>query len=156
MAFQIVSAGAARGGAVSGHAGGGASGAGRPVRGARDGPIFSVPDDAAENVAGAGPACETADIADVSLASMLALQEVDHPTGPDRRARRHADTMLAELRGLQLALLAGEDGADGLQRLATLVGSMPVATHPGLRAATVSVALRIELELVRHAAEMKA
>ncbi len=117
--------------------------------------MFAIPMDAADNPAEVHAAGGAACMTDVSLASMLALQEVDHPTERDRRARRHADTMLDELRALQLSLLDGGDGAAGLQRLAVLMGSLPIATHPGLRAATASVALRIELELVRHAAEMK-
>jgi hypothetical protein len=152
MAFRSVSGGMMRGGVI----GGGGVASSRRVAGAGgDVPVFVIPMDEADGPAEAHPAGGAACVSDVSLASMLALQEVDYPTERDRRARRHADTMLDALRALQLSLLEGEDGAAGLQRLALLIGEMPIATHPGLRAATASVALRIELELVRHAAEMK-
>jgi hypothetical protein len=111
-------------------------------------PVFAALLDAGPGPAEAAGAAES--VTDVTLASLLALQGGEHPTEQDRRARRHADAMLDEMRGLQLALLAGEDGAERLRLLADMLGAQPVATHPGLRAATEAVALRVELELARR------
>ncbi len=107
---------------------------------------FNIPTDVAETHA----AGETATVASVSLSSMLALQEVDSPTERDRSARRHAEYMLDELEGLQIELLGHPLDPERMSRLSSLVRSLPVATHPGLRVAVASVALRAGVEMARQ------
>ena len=115
------------------------------ARRAGPGAGFAVPEEAQE----AQAALEATPLADVSLAAMLALQEVDSPTEQDRRARRHALDMLDALRDLQLDLLGEADSAERLQHLSRLARAVPAASHPGLRAAVAAVAMRVEVELAR-------
>ena len=130
---------------------GGAAAGRRAVRTAQSGPVFTVAMEDPDEVVAADQAGEAGPVSDVSVATMLALLDVHDPTERDRKARRHADVMLDELRALQLSLLSDEDSTPRLRSLAELVASLPSATHPGLRAATASVALRVELELARRA-----
>ncbi len=157
MAVRSMRGGAIRGGAIRGGGigSGGVDGC-AVTRSLPGGPVFTVPADRAPGATTATAAGEAAALAEMSLTAMLALQTLDRPTVDDRRARRHAQTMLDALRDLQLDLLGGEASPDRLHSLKALVDTLPVATHPGLRAATLSVALRIELELVRHTAALNA
>jgi hypothetical protein len=117
----------------------------RPQTRRTTGSTFSVPADVADSQA----THEAAPVVGTSLAAMLALQEVENPTERDTTARQHAEDMLDELQGLQIDLLGAEADPERLERLARLVRSLPVATHPGLRAAVASVALRAGVELTR-------
>jgi hypothetical protein len=58
--------------------------------------------------------------------------------------------MLDELQGLQIEMLGAAPDPGRLARLSHMMRSLPVATHPGLRAAVASVALRVEVEVARQ------
>jgi hypothetical protein len=85
-----------------------------------------------------------------SLGGLLALQEMDAPTERDRRAHRHAQEMLDELQGLQVEMLGATPDPGRLERLAAMVGAIPLASHRGLRDAVASVATRVEVEMARQ------
>ncbi len=111
----------------------------------RTGGVFTVP----EEVPTAPAAGEAEPVAALSLAGMLSLQEVEPGPERDRRARRHAEDILDELRGLQLDHLGAAPDPDRLARLARLAGTLPEAASPGLREAMHSVAVRAAVELAR-------
>lgn len=122
------------------------------TRGPHSQGIFTVPEGPAPDGAEeATPAAETAGTAAVSRASLLTLQEVDSPTERDRRAHRHAEDMLEALKRLQLAMLGTAPHSADVERLTGLLTALPVATHPGLRAAVAAVAIRVEVEIARYA-----
>jgi len=96
---------------------------------------------------GAGAVAEPAE---VGLAGMLALQEVQGEAVGDRAAQRRGQDLLAELVALQRALL-GEDPADlPLARLVLLAAEVPEAADPALRAAVAAIVLRARIELARR------
>jgi len=102
------------------------------------------------------PAAESGAVSATSLATLLSLQEVESPTERDRKARRHAEEMLEELTGLQLDLLGNAHDPQRLTRLSGMIGAVPPASHPGLRSAVASVALRVEVEIARQTADPRA
>jgi hypothetical protein len=137
---------------VSGIDGLGGVGAARGAR--RGGPIqghsgFTLPADSdtasAQTAAADGPS-------PVQLDAMLTLQEMDPTTERERVARRHAQSMLAVLAALQTALLNGEAGDDPatLNRLASLLASMPATADPALAGLLAAVRLRTRIELARR------
>lgn len=88
------------------------------------------------------------------VSALLALQEQPSRAAPDRAMAR-AETVLDELRGLQLDLLRGRADPDRLARLAALSESAAAQADPALREALAQVALRARVELARrrHAAD---
>jgi len=115
------------------------AGTGRPARGPAG---FRV---ANGRAAAAGPATAPEE---VSLAGMLALQELPDPELADREARRRGQDLLAELAALQRDML-GAGGADS-GRLARLAEAVPTAADPGLRAVVAGIALRARIEIARR------
>jgi hypothetical protein len=85
-----------------------------------------------------------------SLGSVLALQELGSEAVADREARRHGQSMLAELAVLQRALLSGGDDTAGLQRLAELVAAVTRAADSQLAAIVSAIVLRVRVELARR------
>lgn len=98
---------------------------------------------------GAGRAGGAAPVAPALLDGMLALQEAGSEAVRDREARRRGEDLLAELRRLQLALLAAAESPGLLRRLADLAAALPEAADPALREAVGAIALRARLELAR-------
>ncbi|MGH7119350.1 MAG: flagellar assembly protein FliX [Acetobacteraceae bacterium] len=84
------------------------------------------------------------------VGAMVALQEAELKGARDRAARRHGETMLDELRALQVRLLDGGGAPELLGRLATLAEVLPEAADPKLAALVRAVALRAEIELARR------
>ena len=117
-----------------------------PARASVRGAGFSVP---ANRPAAAGTAA-AAEMAELSLGGMLALQEAESGSVRDREARRRGQDILAELLRLQRALLAGQPDPEALHRLAALAADVPDAADPALRQAVAEVALRARVELARH------
>jgi len=99
--------------------------------------------------AAAEAAC-VAEVAGVALDGVLALQEADDRARCDRAAYLHSDALLAALGELQRELLREGANPPNLERLASLVRSLPRASDPGLRAAAQAVALRASVELARR------
>jgi hypothetical protein len=126
--------------APAGRVGGGAG----PAVGASAGG-FTV----AAEPAGAGRAGAAGPVAPALLDGMLALQEAGSDAVRDREARRRGEDLLAELRRLQLALLAAAESPGLLQRLADLAAALPEAADPALREAVGAIALRARVELAR-------
>lgn len=89
------------------------------------------------------------------VGAMVALQEAELRAARDRAARRHGETMLDELKALQVRLLGGGAAPDLLGRLATLAEMLPDAVDPKLAALVQAVALRAEIELARRAAAVE-
>lgn len=85
---------------------------------------------------------------------LLAVQRSDPaPSPPEERARRQAETVLDELRGLQLDLLRGRADPAALARLAALAEPAPGAVaDPALRSLLAEVGLRVRVELARRRA----
>jgi hypothetical protein len=110
---------------------------------------FRVADDKAARPSGA--AGEAEEVAEASLAGLLALQEeLDGGPVRDRAARRRGRDLLAELASLQRDLLAGGPDAARLARLADLADTVPEAADPRLRDAVNAIALRARVEAVRY------
>ncbi len=86
------------------------------------------------------------------IGAMLALQEAEPNSSRNRAARRHGETMLGELRALQVGLLGGAAEAGTLRRLARLAEALPEAADPKLAALVRAVALRARVELARSEA----
>ncbi len=106
---------------------------------------FSVP---AGEARAAGQAAATGSIAPAGL-GVLALQDQDSPAERDRRARRRADQLLEELRGLQLELLGGSPDPDRLARLEALEQG-EAGADPALREALQAILLRARVEVARR------
>ncbi len=94
-----------------------------------------------------GQAAGMAAVGSLGGAGFLALQEAPEP--PDRRARRRAGTLLAELRSLQLELLGGRADPGQAARLQALAQG-EAAGDPVLQALVDEVALRARVEAARH------
>ncbi|TCZ59946.1 flagellar assembly protein FliX [Roseicella aquatilis] len=93
-------------------------------------------------------AAATAAIGPVGL-GLLALQAADDPAARDREAERRTESILQELRELQLGLLNGDAGDQRLERLAALeVGE--AGADPRLREVVRAVVLRARVELARR------
>jgi hypothetical protein len=107
---------------------------------------FIAPEEAAADQ----PVTSSAETQETSLATMLALQELNGEAVEDRQARRRGQDMLALLARLQRDLLAGADDATSLQRLAQLAAVAPAATDPRLAAAVAAIVLRVQVELARR------
>lgn len=113
--------------------------------GARAGGGFSV----RLGAGGAEGAAAPGGVAPVGL-GMLALQESGTAMERDAAARRRADSLLQELQGLQMELLAGGAAEPGrLARLAALETGEDGA-DPVLREAVQAIVLRARVELARH------
>lgn len=96
-----------------------------------------------------GTAAAVAAPAMTAGAGLFALQEDERPGRRNTRAQQRADTLLAELRGLQLDLLgAGLPDRARLDRLRTLEEGEDGA-DPALREAVRGLALRAAIELAR-------
>jgi hypothetical protein len=127
---------------------GGPAGAVAPRNAARGG-RFSVADQAAGG--SAATATEAEEVAETSLAGLLALQEeVGGGQTRDREARRRGRDLLAELSALQRDLLAGPPDEARLSRLAGLAATLPEAADPRLREAVNAIALRARVEAARY------
>jgi hypothetical protein len=86
----------------------------------------------------------------VALDGVLAAQEVADPTEQRRRGVRHGDSLLAELRELQLGLVDGRVSEGTLRRLAGLLdGLRPAAGDPQLDALLDDLELRAAVELAK-------
>lgn len=86
---------------------------------------------------------------------LLALQEERGDSeGRDERARRQGETLLEELRVLQLGLLGGTVDPARLEAMAALAedGAL-LAADPGLREAAAAVGLRARIEVARSRRE---
>jgi hypothetical protein len=94
---------------------------------------------------------ETEDVAEASLAGLLALQEGrDGDSVRDREARRRGRDLLAELGALQRDLLAGPPDPARLARLVDLAGAVPEAADPRLREVVEAIVLRARVEAARY------
>ena len=121
------------------------------ARGRARGAGFRVADGLAAPAA--GPAGETEDVAEASLAGLLALQEeLDGGTVRDRSARRRGRDLLEELAALQRDLLSGAPDRARLARLADLADSVPEAADPRLRDVVNAIVLRARVEAARYGA----
>ncbi len=119
---------------------------GSAAAGRRAGAAFHLP---AESTASAAPA---APAAEVSLSTLLALQDEAEPV-EDREARRHAKDLLAELAAIHRALLGRPGAEDSLARLGALCAAMPeMAREPRLAEAVAAIRLRARVELARYTA----
>ncbi|GGC29387.1 hypothetical protein GCM10011504_04530 [Siccirubricoccus deserti] len=134
--------GRAGGGAPAGGAVGGAVGG---VRGGRTGGGFSLP--AAGSGAGAGVAA-VAPAGPLGL-GLLALQEGGEAARRDAAARQRAESLLEELAGLQLDLLAGGVDPARLERLAALTPG-DAGADPELQVVVQGVVLRAHVEIARR------
>ena len=108
---------------------------------------FHIEDDVPDAASVAGPAC-------VGLHGLLALQEAEADDLQDRKARRHAGSMLAELSVVQRALLAADAAgmAASLSRLSGLAQHGTAAHDPRLAAVVRAIAMRVAVEAARHTA----
>jgi hypothetical protein len=100
----------------------------------------------------AGEGAPAAPAAAIGLDALLALQEGAADNSRDRRARRHAQEMLAALRDLQRARLGawGQDNLAALSGLARLAGAVPAADDPRLVSIVRAIAVRAAVELARR------
>jgi hypothetical protein len=122
-------------------------GRGRVAGAGGAGGAFRVAEGASEPAAASGiGASEAAAL----LGVMLTFQEVGPERPRDRAARLHGEAILAELRGLQLALLGEDGGEAALARLGALVGRLPEAGDPELAASLAWLAVRARIELARR------
>lgn len=119
-----------------------AAGPARPSTTRRTTAGFSLPESAgvAET---SGPAA----LLPMNLDLFLSLQEVESPQERNRKARRHAESMLAALHDLQRALLGVEPAPDLLDQLANLAGNPPIAADPALRSAVSEISVRLHVAL---------
>ena len=101
----------------------------------------------------AGPAGEAEEVAEASLAGLLALQEeLDGGTVRDRGARRRGRDLLEELAALQRDLLSGAPDPARLARLAGMADTVPEAADPRLRDVVNAIVLRARVEAARYGA----
>ena len=85
-----------------------------------------------------------------ALSGVLAVQEVEDPRAERRRAVRHGDSLLDELRALQLGVVDGRVSEGTLRRLAGLVdGLRPAAGDARLAAVLDAIELRAAVELAK-------
>ena len=73
--------------------------------------------------------------------------------GRDREARRRGVALLDALGELQHALLGSEDAGATLDRIVTLLSSMPQADDPALAAIVRSIEVRATVEVCRRRPE---
>jgi hypothetical protein len=118
---------------------GGARGGGRAGGG------FSLP------AAGSGAGARVAAAAPASPLGLglLALQEGGEAARRDAAARQRAESLLEELAGLQLDLLAGGADPARLERLAALAPG-DAGADPALRVVVQGVVLRAHVEIARR------
>ncbi len=122
------------------------------ARGRARGAGFHVADGPAAPTAGTA-AGEAEDVAEASLAGLLALQEeLDGGTVRDRGARRRGRDLLEELAALQRDLLSGAPDPARLARLADMADSVPEAADPRLRDVVSAIVLRARVEAARYGA----
>lgn len=118
------------------------------ARGRARGEGFRVAEQADPAAGGAG---EVEELAEPSLAGLLALQEeLDGGPVRDRAARRRGRDLLDELAGLQRALLSGPPAPERLARLAEMAEQVPEAADPRLRDAVNAIVLRARVEAARY------
>lgn len=109
---------------------------------------FQVPADVAAG--DEAPAVAPSAVEPAMLSVMLAAEAVDHRMTRDAQARRHGQAMMTALGELQHLLLAGDDTAGLLARLADLTADPPQASDPGLAVILGMVGLRARVELARR------
>ena len=124
----------------------------RVANGAGDGAAGSFAEQV--GVRAPGPAGGTPGIAPTpplaALSGVLAVQEVEDPTAKRRRAIRHGQGLLVELRARQRALVVGQVPEGILRRLARLVdGLRPSAADARLDAVLDAIELRAAVELAK-------
>lgn len=100
-----------------------------------------------------GPAASTATSGTAPLAalsSLLAIQEAPDPLTGKKRAILHGDTLLDELKELQIGLVQGWVSEDSLQNLSNMLGSQrPVIDDPELNQVLDDIELRAAVELAK-------
>ena len=124
---------------------GGAAGmapAGRAARPARGGFSLGQAESAASTTA-------TASVAAPTL-GLLALQSGQDDAERDAAARRRGDKLLADLAGLQMAMLGGTADPARLHRLAALADGGEAGADPALREVLQAIALRAQVELAKR------
>jgi hypothetical protein len=98
---------------------------------------------------GVSGARDAAPASAVGVDHLLALQEHEPDAERNGRARKHAQTMLDALRGLQLGLLGVALDEKALTRLDRLARTSPQAADPALAAAVAAIGQRAAVELAR-------
>jgi len=85
-----------------------------------------------------------------ALSSLLAVQEVPDPLVGKRRAVQHGDTLLEELKDLQIGLVQGWISEEKLQSLASLLERpRPTIDDPDLNQVLDDIELRAAVELAK-------
>lgn len=85
-----------------------------------------------------------------ALSSLLSVQEVPDPTSGRRRAVLHGDTLLDELKALQVGLIQGWVSEDTLRTLAHMVDRpRPPIDDPALNEVLDEIELRAAVELAK-------
>lgn len=85
-----------------------------------------------------------------ALSSLLAIQEAPDSLTGKKRAILHGDTLLDELKELQVGLMQGWVSEDTLQNLSNMLGSQrPVIDDPELNQVLDDIELRAAVELAK-------
>lgn len=85
-----------------------------------------------------------------ALSSLLAIQEVPDPTVGKRRAVQHGDTLLDELKDLQVGLVQGWVSEDKLRSLSQMLDQpRPAIDDPELNQVIDDIELRAAVELAK-------
>ncbi len=85
-----------------------------------------------------------------SLSSLLAVQETPDSTDPKKRALRHGDSLLDELKELQVGLMEGWVAEDTLRGLAHMLEQpRPAVDDPELNRVLDDIELRAAVELAK-------
>ena len=85
-----------------------------------------------------------------ALSSLLAVQEAPDPTDPKKRAIRHGDALLDELKELQVGLIEGGVAEDTLRGLAHMLDQpRPEIDDPELNRVLDDIELRAAVELAK-------
>lgn len=85
-----------------------------------------------------------------ALTSLLAVQEVPDPTDTKKRAIQHADSLLDELKELQIGLVQGWVAEDTLRGLAHMLDRpRPAIDDPELSRVLDDIELRAAVELAK-------
>ncbi|MDH3663447.1 MAG: flagellar assembly protein FliX [Alphaproteobacteria bacterium] len=85
-----------------------------------------------------------------ALSSLLAVQEAPDPTVGTKRAVLHGDTLLDELRELQIGLVQGWVSEDSLKSLAHMLDQpRPAIDDPDLNQVLDDIELRAAVELAK-------
>jgi hypothetical protein len=85
-----------------------------------------------------------------ALSSLLAVQEAPDPMDPKKRAIRHGDALLDELKELQVGLVEGWVAEDTLRGLANMLDQpRPAIDDPELSRVLDDIELRAAVELAK-------